>query len=98
MDYKIRQAHLSDLPYIYDICLKTGFNGKDTSGMISDPLIIGQYFAAPYLHFEIDTCFVVDKNSIPFGYILGVSSTEKYNQWLNTYWLPILRNRYPGNR
>ena len=95
MDYTIRQAHLSDLPYIYDICLKTGFNGKDASVVISDPLMIGQYYAAPYLHYEIDNCFIVDKDYIPFGYILGVSSTENYYKWLNTYWLPMIRNRYP---
>ena len=95
LQYSIRQGHPTDLPYIYDICLKTGFNGKDTSDLISDPFMIGQYFAAPYLFFEIDTCFVVEKGGIPFGYVLGASSTEKYYQWLNNYWLSVVRKRYP---
>ncbi|MDA3900010.1 MAG: GNAT family N-acetyltransferase [Spirochaetes bacterium] len=90
----IRQALLSDLPYIYDICRLTGKNGKDSSDLIRDNYIIGQYFAAPYLHFEIDTCFVLDNGSIPLGYILGTSSTMLFNEWMNTSWLPSVRKHY----
>ncbi len=96
MDVSIRQARISDLPYIYDICLKTGKNGEDSSGLLSDKYIVGQYFAAPYLHFEIDLCFVIEKNSIPAGYIIGASSTEGFNTWMNTHWLPAIREFYPA--
>lgn len=94
MDLTIRQARLSDLPYIYDICRLTGENGNDSSDSISDNLIIGQYFAAPYFHFELDACFVLDNGSVPVGYIIGSSSTKKFNEWMNTSWLPSIRKYY----
>jgi ribosomal protein S18 acetylase RimI-like enzyme len=94
MRLRIRAARLSDLPYIYEICRLTGKNGKDSTESISDKYIIGQYFAAPYLHFEIDTCFVLENGSIPVGYILGTSSTKKFNDWMNTNWLPAVRMYY----
>lgn len=94
MNLTIRQARLSDLPYIYDICRLTGENGNDSSASISDNYIIGQYFAAPYFHFELDACFVLDDGSIPLGYIIGTSSTSKFNDWMNSYWLPSVRTYY----
>jgi len=97
MDFTIRQAKLSDLPYIYEICRLTGEDGRDSSDSISDKFIIGQYFAAPYLHFEIDTCFVLDNGSIPLGYIIGTSATNKFNAWMNTNWLPAIRKYYSSN-
>ena len=67
MNYSIRQASASDLPYIYDICRLTGKVGKDCTPLISDHHIVGQYFAAPYIHYEMDTCFVVD-NGLGLAY------------------------------
>lgn len=45
---RIRDYHPTDLPYLYDICLRTGDSGVDASGLYSDPFMLGQYFAAPY--------------------------------------------------
>lgn len=91
----IRPAQLSDLPYLYDICLKTGLNGEDASDALRDPFMVGHYFAAPYLFFEPDACFVVDLDGRPSGYIIGTSDTATYHQWLNRQWLPQLRSKYP---
>jgi ribosomal protein S18 acetylase RimI-like enzyme len=97
MDFSIRQANLSDLPYVYDICRLTGKIGEDASDLMSDGYIVGHYFAAPYLHFEIDTCFVLDDGTVPVGYIIGTSSTKNFNDWMNTRWLPALRRYYPAS-
>jgi len=94
MDFTIRQATLSDLPYIYDICRLTGNTGQDATDLMTDAYIVGQYFAAPYLHFEPDTCFVLDDGSTPVGYIIGTSSTASFNEWMNTNWLPSVRQYY----
>lgn len=91
----VRPAQLSDLPYLYDICLKTGLHGGDASDVLSDPYIIGQYFAAPYLFFEPELCFVFDIDRIPVGYIVGTSDTQAFNDWFNSHWLPQLRHKYP---
>lgn len=91
----IRQANFSDLPYLYEICVKTGFSGKDAGPLLQDPWLIGQYYCAPYLIFEPDCCFVAADSGIPKGYIIGASSTESFNRWMNREWLPELRKKYP---
>jgi GNAT superfamily N-acetyltransferase len=92
----VRGAEFSDIPYFYEICLKTGDAGKDASGLFYDPYMIGQYYAAPYLFFERDLCFLAELDGIPQGYIIGASNTSRFDTWLEKEWLPPLRNRY-GN-
>lgn len=91
----IRQAQLTDLPYLYDICLKTGLNGGDATEALRDPYMVGQYFAAPYLFFEPEACFVYDIDNKPAGYIIGTSDTRAFNDWFNAQWIPQLRQKYP---
>ncbi len=94
MELTIRQAELPDLPYIHDICRLTGKTGKDATDFISDNYIQGQYFAAPYLHFELYACFVLDNGVVPVGYVIGTSSTQAFNSWMNSSWLPVVRKYY----
>ena len=91
----IRNAVLSDLPYLYEICLKTGADGKDARAEFSDPWFLGQYYAAPYLVYNARFCFVVENNHIPAGYLVGTDNTTQFNQWFEKIWLPPLRSRYP---
>lgn len=95
MKTAIRGAVLSDLPYLYDICLKTGADGADATNFFSDPWLIGQYYAAPYLVYNSCFCFVLEENHIPTGYIVGTDDTTRFNQWFEKVWLPPLRRRYP---
>lgn len=98
MNKNIRLLTQPDLPYIYDICLKTGNNGEDFQNHFRDPFLIGQYYAAPYLFFEPDVCFALidGKSAIrrPFGYIVGTSDSSSFYKWLHTYWLPRLQQIY----
>jgi ribosomal protein S18 acetylase RimI-like enzyme len=89
----IRQAYGADVPYLYEICLKTGDNGKDASGLFHDPLLIGQYYAAPYFFRDPALCFVVE-DRVPQGYIVAAEDTIAFRQWLATVWLPPLQRRY----
>lgn len=77
------------------ICARTGFNGTDTHGLIQEDRMIGQYFAAPYLHYAQGVGFVVVSQDQPLGYILGVADTEAFNRWMNSEWLPQVRMEYP---
>ena len=95
MEFKIRQAVLSDLPYVYSICVKTGNSGADATNLFSDPMINGQYYAAPYLHYELDACFILEADYLPSGYVIGVSSTLSFNEWMNSNWLIHVRKYYP---
>jgi ribosomal protein S18 acetylase RimI-like enzyme len=91
----IRKACYQDLPYLYRICLKTALSGLDGTDYFHDPFCVGHYYAAPYLFFEPETCFVaLDGNDIPCGYIVGTSDTVAFTQWMNTTWLPPLRPQY----
>jgi len=93
-DIKIRKAVLSDIPYFYEICLKTGNNGKDATELFSDPYLIGNYFAAPYLFYSDGICFVAESENRPQGYIVAVPDTISYFKWMEETWLPPLRERY----
>jgi ribosomal protein S18 acetylase RimI-like enzyme len=94
-DLFIRPAQLKDLPSIYKICLETGANGKDATGLLSDDTLLGQFFAAPYIHYDISTCFVIDHNGFAVGYVIGVKDTNHFNEWMNSKWLPTLQSAYP---
>lgn len=95
MKTAIRCAVLSDIPYLYDICRKTGADGSDATAFFSDPWLLGQYYAAPYLVYNPSLCFVIEKNYEPKGYIVGTDNTNRFNQWFEKIWLPPLRRRYP---
>jgi ribosomal protein S18 acetylase RimI-like enzyme len=90
----IRRAALPDIPYLYEICLKTGDAGRDASPLFNDPFVVGQYFAAPYLLYLDGVCFVADYECRPQGYIVGVPDTAGFNRWMEECWLPLLRARY----
>jgi GNAT superfamily N-acetyltransferase len=94
-EISIRQAVLSDLPYLYEICLKTGDDGKDASSLFFDPYLIGNYYAAPYLLFPDGICFVVEYQYRPQGYIVAVPDTAAFRQWMEEQWLPPIRKRCP---
>jgi len=92
----IRKAVLSDIPYLYEICLKTGDEGKDATDLFFDPYLIGQYYAAPYLLFHEGICFVAENQHRPQGYIIAAPDTAAFKQWLEEKWLPPIRKRCPS--
>ena len=91
----IRKAVLSDIPYLYDICLKTGDSGKDASDIFFDPFLVGSYYAAPYLLFSDGICFIAEYDYCPQGYIIAAPDTAAFEKWMEEVWLPPLRERYP---
>ena len=91
----IRKAVLSDIPYFYEICLKTGDEGKDASALYFDQYLLGNYYAAPYLIFPAGICFAAEYQYRPQGYIIAAPDTAVFNQWMEEQWLPPLRKRCP---
>ena len=91
----IRDYHPADLPYLYDICLRTGDSGADASGLFSDPALLGQYYAAPYAVRDSRLVLVLETAGLPVGYVLGTDDTAGYDAWLASFWLPALRLMYP---
>lgn len=91
--YQIRPAHISDLPTLYHICLKTGLAGKDATGLVDDE-ILGHYFLAPYIVLEPDFCFTLTGENRPVGYIVGTPDTYTFENNCELKWWPVLRARY----
>ncbi len=91
----IRPAVPPDIPYLYEICLKTGDAGRNAQGLFYDPLLLGQYFAAPYFFYDISLCFIIEENRMPRGYLIGTDNTNRFYAWMENNWLPPLRERYP---
>ncbi len=91
----IRRAHLTDLPYAYDICLRTAASGSDAAALFSDPYLVGQYYAAPYIVRDPGLCFIAEEDRVPKGYAVAAENTVAYETWLESEWLPPLRERYP---
>jgi len=97
----IRDYQISDLPYLYDICLKTGNSGEDATPLFHDPFMIGQYYAAPYAIFDPRCVLVIEgaANGVvrPLGYMLGTIDTQAYNSWFDREWRPAAAAMYPAS-
>lgn len=91
----IRPYHPTDLTALYRICLLTADNGADASPLYSDPDLVGHHFAAPYAVLEPDLCFILSKNGMPIGYILGTRDSVAFSRRCEAEWFPRLRERYP---
>ncbi len=95
MTFAIRPTHLSDLPWLYRICLLTGAAGEDATPRFRDPDLLGHIFAAPYAVFEPQTCFVLTRDGAPCGYVLGAPDSAAFAERCEREWYPALRARYP---
>ena len=92
--YTIRQAEMSDLPYVYRICHKTGHRGSDAEGLVRDPFMLGHYFAAPYIVRDCSWCWIVCERETPVGYLLATPDSAGFYAWLEREWLPPVRKLY----
>jgi len=97
---RLRDYVATDMPYLYDICLRTGDSGKDASALYRDKYMIGQYYAAPYAARDPRCALVLEGESDgivrPLGYILGTPDTVAYNEWFDTNWRSGAAALYPG--
>lgn len=95
MPKNIRSIIAQDIPYLYDISIKTADYGNDGTHLFNYPFSVGQYFSAPFFQFEPSLCSIaLDYENKPSGYIVGTSNTILFNSWLNTNWLPPLQSFY----
>ena len=94
MKIEIRNFRESDLESIYQICLLTGYSGKDASGLYKDPKLLGHYYAAPYALLEPELTFVLNLDGQPSGYILGAYDSEKFYEKCEERWFPSFREKY----
>lgn len=93
---RIRSYAPADLDALYAICLRTGDAGRDASGLIDDPRLFGELYAAPYAALEPEHAFVLDDGvGKPVGYVLGALDTVAFDARCEAAWWPSLRARHP---
>ncbi|MEE9453919.1 MAG: GNAT family N-acetyltransferase [Paracoccaceae bacterium] len=92
---EIRMATKTDMAALYQITLATGHYGADAGSVYQDPDLLGHIFAAPYLAFEPQSCFVAKDAQGVVGFVVGTPDTRRFEARLSTDWWPDLRKRYP---
>jgi ribosomal protein S18 acetylase RimI-like enzyme len=95
----IRPYRPSDLPALYDICLRTADAGGDATGSYpeADRELVGAIFAAPYAALEPELTFVVDDGrGQAVGYVLGTGDTAGFVKRFRDEWLPGAGERWPA--
>ncbi|GAA2141938.1 GNAT family N-acetyltransferase [Actinomadura napierensis] len=79
---------------IYDICLRTAALGRDATGLVADPRLLGDVFVGPYLARSPDLAWVLaPAGSPPVGYVLAVADTVSFERELDRTWWPPVRAR-----
>jgi ribosomal protein S18 acetylase RimI-like enzyme len=91
---EIRPFQSTDSDALYRICLLTGWRGGDATGHYSDPLLLGHFYAAPYVSHDPGLCLIVTLDGEPVGYILGTADSAAFRLWSELHWFPSLRERY----
>ncbi|WNM26652.1 GNAT family N-acetyltransferase [Demequina capsici] len=84
----IRPAVAADHAQVARICLLTGRQGSDATGVFCDDTALADVYATPYLHGPGGFCLVWDVEGEARGYVLGTSDTETFQRWFVETWWP----------
>ena len=94
-EYIIRQAKISDMDDLYDICIRTGNYGEDARNLYNNHVALGIYYVGPYVAFEQDLAFVLEDKLGICGYVLGTKDTKIFFKKMTEEWLPKYQKRFP---
>ncbi|WP_062201230.1 GNAT family N-acetyltransferase [Demequina salsinemoris] len=89
----IRPVSDGDHAQIARICLLTGRQGEDATGVFCDDTVLSDVYATPYLHGPGGFCLVWEADGAAGeaearGYVLGTSDTESFQRWFVEEWWP----------
>ena len=91
----VRRYSPTDLPAVYDVCVRTADAGGDARGRYSSDDLVPDLFAGPYVHFEPHLAFVLDDGERAVGYVVGTADTARFVRDYRDRWIPRLADRYP---
>lgn len=90
----IRPAVSADRSQIARICLLTGRQGGDASGVFGDDAVLADVYALPYLEGPGGFCLVWDADGEARGYVLGTTDTDAFQRWFVETWWPMVGPRH----
>lgn len=90
----VRPFQPSDTDDLYRVCLRTGDDGEDATGLYADPGLLGEVYVGPYLAFEPGSALVVDADGVAAAYALCAPDTAAFQLRCAEDWWPALRERY----
>jgi GNAT superfamily N-acetyltransferase len=91
----IRLYREADRDSMFDVCMRTGWAGRDARGFYQDQELLPNIFAAPFAALEPDLAFVLDNGERVVGYVVGTSDTVRFAQEFRERWLPSVAERHP---
>lgn len=92
----IRAYRPTDLPAVYDVCVRTADAGGDARGKYSSDMLVGDIFAAPYVTLEPEHAHVLDDGTgKAVGYVLGTADTAQFVRRYRDEWIPATAHRCP---
>jgi ribosomal protein S18 acetylase RimI-like enzyme len=91
----IRPYRESDLPAVYDICVRTADAGRDARGKYRSDDLMPDLFAGPYVFLAPELAFVLDDDGQAVGYVLGTADTASFVRAYRERWIPKVAGRYP---
>ena len=94
-EYIIRQAKISDMDDLYDICIRTGNYGEDARNLYNNHVALGIYYVGPYVALEQDLAFVLEDKLGICGYVLGTKDTKIFFKKMTEEWLPKYQTLFP---
>lgn len=92
---RIRPARPRDHAAIARICLLTGAQGGDATGVFGDDTVLADVYATPYLHGPGGFALVWDVGGEAHGYVLGTADTASFQEWFVREWWPSRTSRHP---
>ncbi|HEY1477977.1 MAG TPA: hypothetical protein VGF37_09865 [Chthoniobacterales bacterium] len=91
-DFQVRNYHQSDHESVRALCCETGFLGNPIDPVFEDRELFADFLTEYYLKHEPDSAFVVIKDNVVKGYLLG--SRRPLNHQLHS----ILQNLIYGGK
>jgi len=100
-DFQVRNYHQSDRESVRALCCETGFLGNPIDPVFEDRELFADFLTDYYLKHEPDSAFVVVKENVVKGYLLGSRHPLKHQVHSlleNIVYGGKVLSRYPGYR
>lgn len=94
---RIRPFRPEDRPALAEVCVRTGADGSDATGLLRDPRLLTTVYLDPYLELAPALATVLTIDDAVVGYVLGVADTVNFEAACARSWWPAARKRHPAD-